>query len=260
MTTFTAEVAGNAILLTVASLGNAGECTIDRQPDGGYVRGTPRLEIAGGGFALEDVEFPFSDSPITYTLTVRDVDTGSTIEFLQASILPPDLTGSHDLVVENTLLGIDALALVTEEGKYSSESRNARFDLAGRVQPYYLYEFHTEWSWELEMVTTTKQQRDNMATVLRVGLPVLLRPAAGCDQEYGWVAVGSIQVDRYAGKPGYFVWQVELSRAGAVDSTIEIVRTTLQDLHEWEPTTLQAIHDRVPTTLLDLTLSVIRNA
>lgn len=257
MTTFAAEVVGEAVILTVASLTQAGTITVDRS--GGVVRGTPVALAAGGGTVLTDNEYPF-EGTLTYTLTVRDTDTGVTLETLTTQITPPDLTGSLDLVITNSLARESVAVYVFDENDFESDSRTQRFDLSGRIEPIFLYETHTEWSWTLTCGTSTQRDTKDLSFVLRTGLPVLLRPARDCDQEYGWVAVGPIEMIRGVDPGVHREWNIEVSRAPAPDSTIELGLTTLQDLHEWEPTTLQMISDRVPTTLLDLTLTVTRNA
>lgn len=262
MTTFAAEVTGEAVTLTVSDLTAAGECIIDRQPDNGIVRGTPVVLAAGGGTVLTDVEYPFGKE-LTYTLTVRDVSTGVTIETLQAVLPAIDLgAGNRGVMLSNPLTGQQVVVTCVDERDAESEFRGFRFNLSGRLDPLYVTEYHGEWKWTAEYLTLTESDRAQLGQLLRLGQPVLVRPSEGCDLFFGWTQPENIRLTRFSipASDRRRRWEVEMASTGAPDSTVEPSFVTLQDLHEWEPTTLQDINDRVPTTLLNLTLAVTRDS
>lgn len=259
MTTFTAEVAGDAILLTLSSLTAGGEVTIDRLPDNGRVRGTPVVLPSAGGTVLTDIEYPFGES-LTYTAVVRDESTGVTIETLTATA-GPVLLPKDGAVLSDPLLGLEVQVTVIDERDAGSEWRGFRFNLAGRSKPLYVTEFHGEWRWTHEYLTLDKADRATLDTLLRLGRPLLVRPAQGCDLFSGWAYPENILVNRFSisASDSRRRWQVTLGRTVAPDSTVEPSFVTLEDLHEWEPGTLQDIADRVTTNLLDLALTVVRD-
>lgn len=260
MTTFTSEVTGDAITLTLASLTAGGIVTIDRQPDGGRVRGTPVTLATNGGTVLTDVEYPFGEE-LTYTAVVRDESTGSTIETLTTTIGPVLLGGTQGVVLSNPLTGLQVVVTCLDERDAESEWRGFRFNLAGRAAPLYVNEVHGEWRWTAEYLTTGQQDRATLDTLLRLGLPVLIRPAEGCDLFDGWAQPEEVRQQRWSipASDSRRRWEVTLARTTAPDSTVESVYVTLQDLSEWEPGTLQDIADRVTGTLLDLALAVVRD-
>ena len=259
MTTFTAEVTGEAVTLTLADLTVGGELRIDRQPDSGIVRGTPTTIATGSGTVLTDVEYPFGQT-LTYTAVIRDTDTGDTLEELTAEAGPINL-GDTGVVLSNPLTGQEVLVTCLDERDAESVGRGYRFDLSGRVAPLHVMEFNAAWTWTADYLIPDQSDRATMNTLLRMGTPVLIRPAEGCDLYTGWAQPGDVRARRFSipASDSRRVWEVDLSYTEAPDSTVEPVYANLQDLNDWEPTTLQTVADRVPTTLLDLTLTVIRS-
>lgn len=260
MTTFTAELTGSAVTLTLAGLTAGGVVTVDRQPDGGVVRGSPVLLGTGAGTVFTDLEYRYGNA-LTYTATVRDEVTGATLESLQTSAGPIVLP-SDGVMVSDPMQGRQVLVTALDEYGSRSEFRGFRFDLSGSTMPLYLTEDHGGWVWEVDYLTATLTDRAVLDVLLRGSDPVLLRPAQGCDLRGGWVVPERVEVRRWS-RPASDTrraWSVTFGETSPPDTSVEPTFITLATLHEWEPATLQDIADRVPTTLLDLTLTVTREA
>lgn len=264
MTTFTATVSPSAtfVTLAVSAVTAPSVVTITRDPSPGAVtvRGTPVELPAAGATVLTDLEYPFG-SPITYTAVLRDPGTNTTLETLTATVPAVSLPGAG-MVVSDPIGNRQVTVDVHDQRDERSEFRGYRYDLAGRSMPLYLLEEHGGWRWTVDLRTDTVSERDKLDGLLRSRQPVLLRVNTGVDLRDGWVVPEGIAVHRLStpGTDARRVWEVTVGEVDPLDSNIEGVAVTLQDMHEYAPTTLQDLADADPVTLLELALAVIDDA
>jgi hypothetical protein len=165
----------------IAASGLAGVATtavVDRSPDGTRwttVRGGAPAAVFGGALALDDYEWP---SGVELTYRVRSYTSGGYLDVVTGTI-----TAS---LVDEVWLKFPARPFlnrrvtVTDYGPITRAARAGVFDIVGRNLPVAVTDVRGSRRCELELMSITSAEADDLDLALASGDVIFLHTPAGC--------------------------------------------------------------------------------